>query len=410
MRRSTSIGRLVARDKSTGHPERSSSRTAATMSTDPRVTHVITGLGSGGGAENLLFRLLEHLGEGRNGHQVISLAHAYPSLVGHIEELGVPVRVLGMSRRPGPSDVLRLGQALRDGPTDVIQTWMLHSNVLGGLAARAVSRCPVVWGVHLSEFDHSSLGTKAAVVQRFERLCSWGIPSRIVACSNSSRRAMVEMGYRRTRIVTIANGFDVSHFRPDPTTRHAIRRELGLSPETTVIGNVARFHPIKDHATLLSAAAEVLEQLPNVRFVLCGENAEPDNPELSALTAPLGDRVLAVGQRDDMPRVLNAFDLAVSSSVSEALSLAIGEAMATGVPVVATRAGESEDLIGDTGAIVPVRNPKALAEAMVRLVNIEPEARSELGRRARTRISNHYSLQSMVEQYQALWAEMGKFS
>jgi glycosyltransferase involved in cell wall biosynthesis len=377
-----------------------------TANSSPRITHVITGLGSGGGAENLLVRLLERLGEGRNGHQVISLRQEYPSLEGYIQEMGVGVREVGMSGRPGPADFFRLGRALRERPCDLIQTWMLHSNVIGGLAARAVSRSPVVWGVHLSEFDHSSLGTKAAVVQQAERLFSWGVPTRIVACSNSSQRAMVEMGYRRNRIVTIANGFDVSLFKPDPKAGEEIRRELGLSPEMTVVGHVARFHPIKDHATLLSAAAEVLEQLPDVRFVLCGPDVEPDDPKLSALTAPLGDRVLVLGERGDVPRLLNAFDLAVSSSVSEALSLAIGEAMASGIPVVATRTGESPDLIGDTGTIVPVGDPAALAEALLGLIEAPAEHRSELGRRARERINDQYSLQSMVELYQALWAEL----
>ena len=374
----------------------------------PRVTHVITGLGAGGGAENLLFQLLDHLDEGRSGHRVISMRSPQPSLVPSIEEMGVSVRELDWSGRPGPADFLRLGQALRELPSDVIQTWMLHSNVIGGLAARAVSRTPVIWGVHLSVFDHSSLGNKAAVVQQGERLCSWGVPSRIVACSNSSYRAMVDMHYRRKRVVTIPNGFDVSRFRPNPAARDEIRRELGISETTMVIGHTARYHPIKDHAGLISAATEVLQQLPDVRFVLCGAGVERENPELDALVAPLGDRVMLLGQRDDVPRVLNAFDLAVSSSVSEALSLAIGEAMATGLPVVATRCGESEDLIGDTGAIVPVRNPRALAQEIMRLIETPPETRSELGHRARSRISEHYSLQKMVEGYKELWAEVAR--
>jgi glycosyltransferase involved in cell wall biosynthesis len=117
---------------------------------------------------------------------------------------------------------------------------------------------------------------------------------------------------------------------------------------------------------------------------------------------------MALDQRNDVPRVINAFDLAVSSSVTEALSLAIGEAMASGVPVVATRTGESEELIGDTGRIVPVRDPQRLAAAILEMVALGPQARSELGAQARERISADYSLQSMVELYQALWAELAR--
>jgi glycosyltransferase involved in cell wall biosynthesis len=376
------------------------------VSGEPRVDHVITGLGTGGGAENLLLRLLERLDAGREGHEVLCLRTEVPSLAKPIEALGVPVHELGMHGLAGPSAVLRLMRALRHRRADVIQTWMLHSNVIGGLAGRLAVRSPLVWGVHLSKFDHSSLGTKAAVVQQAERVTSWGVPTRIVACSQSSEREMVKMGYRRKRIVTIPNGFDIALFRPDPKAREEVRGELGIAADTPVIGHVARFHPVKDHASLFAAAEQVLAQAPEVRFVFCGEGVDASDPAVAALAEPLGDSVVLTGQRDDVPRVLNAFDLAVSSSISEALSLAIGEAMATGLPVVATRAGESEELIGESGALVPIRDPDALAGEMLRFITMPVEARRELGAKARQRISDNYSLQAMVEGYRDLWAEV----
>lgn len=406
MKHSGYTGRLGYRDRSPVADDRRLLLGAKTMMKNrPRVMHVITGLFPGGGAETLLLRLLEALGDERAGHSVLSLRPRW-ALAHDIEQLGVPVHAVGMSGRPTPADIVRLGRLLRRSNAEVVQTWMLHANALG-LVARVVSRSPVVWGVHLSEVSRSTLGTKAVVVQRCEAICSWFVPSRIVACSASSREVMRRLRYRGQRIVTIPNGFNVVRFRPDAAAGKQVRRELGLPATTTIIGHLARFHPVKDHATLLAAAGQVLRQVPDVRFVLCGEDVTPDNPELSALAAPLGDGVLMLGQRDDVPRLLNAFDLAVSSSISEALSLAIGEAMATGVPVVATRCGESPDLIGDTGAIVPMRDPKALAEAMVRLIRIDPEARSELGHRARKRISSGYSLEGMVERYQETWADVG---
>jgi glycosyltransferase involved in cell wall biosynthesis len=371
----------------------------------PRVLHVITGLFPGGGAETLLVRLLEALGEERAGHSVLSLRPRW-ALAHDIEQLGVPVHAVGMSGRPTPADIVRLGRILRESEAEVVQTWMLHANVLG-LVARMVSGSPVVWGVHLSEASRSTLGTKAVVVQRCEAICSWFVPSRIVACSASSREVMQRLRYRGSRIVTIPNGFDVMRFRPDAAVGKEIRRELGLPATTTVIGHLARFHPIKDHATLLAAAGQVLGQVSDVRFVLCGDGVTPDNPKLSALAAPLGDGVLMLGQRNDVPRLLNAFDLAVSSSSGEALPLAIGEAMATGLPVVATRCGDSEELVADTGAITPVGDPTALARAMIELVKLGPETRKELGRRARARISSSYSLEGMAEGYQETWADVG---
>ena len=375
------------------------------MTTNPRVTHLITAL-YGGGAETLLVELLDGLGSQRRGHSVICL-RPRGALVDRIEEMGVPVHSLGMSGRPTPADVFRLARILRQTEADVIQTWMLHSNVLGGVVARAVSGSPVAWGIHLSDVSRATLGTKAIVVQRCEAICSWFVPSSIVACSVSSREAMHKLGYRRKRIVTIPNGIDVARFRPDPSSREEVRRELGLSPTTTVVGNLARFHPIKDHATLLAAAQEVIRRDPDVRFVLCGAEVTPDNPNLKPLTEPLGDRVMMLGNRSDVPRVLNAFDLVVSSSSGEALSLAIGEAMSTGIPVVATQTGDSQELVADTGAMAPVRDPAALANAILGLIAMDPEQRRELGMRARARISNFYSLGVMVETYIRLWAQLG---
>ena len=334
--------------------------------------HMITSLNNGGGAETMLLRLLEELGDGRDGHHVFSL-RPRGMLASRVEELGVPVGAFGMRSRPAPADVMRLGRVIRESRPAVIQTWMLHSNVLVGLAARMVSRSPVVWGVHLTEVDRSTLGTKAALIQRFEALSSWSVPSRIVACSISSEQAMLRLRYRRNRIVTIPNGFDLAQFRPDPAAREEVRRELGIPPGSLVIGHVARFHRVKDHPTLVAAAAKVFDRCPDARLVLCGPHIEPDNAELMALVAPLGDRVLLLGRRTDVPRVLNAFDVGVSSSSGEALSLAIGETMATGVPMVATRCGDAEEVIGDTGELTPIGDPAALAEALLRLLAMDPE-------------------------------------
>jgi glycosyltransferase involved in cell wall biosynthesis len=375
------------------------------MTQPSRILHVITGLAPGG-AETMLVRLLEELGDHRRSHSVISLRERW-SLVDRLEELEVPVQALGMSGKPAPGEILGLARALRSSQADVIQTWMLHPNVLVGLLARAgIQRVPVVWGVHLSEVDRSTLGTRTAMLQRFEAACSWIVPSRIVACSFSSQEAMARLRYRRRGIRTIPNGFDLDRFRPDAEARDEIRAELGISPSTVVIGHVGRYHPVKDHPTLLRAANQVVDRASDVRFVLCGWEVEPSNPVLRPFADALGDRVMMLGQRADVPRMLNAFDLLVSSSSSEALSLAIGEAMATGVPVVATRCGDAPELIADTGSIVPIGDPAALADAIVAMIEMDPAARRELGRRARAWISSRYSLNGMAERYRAVWAEV----
>jgi glycosyltransferase involved in cell wall biosynthesis len=370
--------------------------------------HVITGLYAGGGAETLLVRMLEELGEeGRQGHSVLSLRPKGP-LAADIERLGVPVDGLGMGGLPSagdPARLLRLARAVRASGADVVQTWMLHSNVLTGLTSRLSSRIPVVWGVHVSDVNRATLGTKAVIVQRWEAATSWFVPSRIVACSLASEEVMKRLHYRRSLIETIPNGFDVERFKPDSAARQSVREELGIGPGTTAIGHVARFHPIKGHATLLAAAQRVFEDDVDARLVLCGYGVTREDPELRALVEPLGDRVLLLGPRKDVPRVLNGFDFAVSSSHGEALPLAVGEAMASGLPMVATDAGDSAELVGETGLIVPTNDPPALAGAIREMLAAGPERRAELGALARERISSRYSMGAMMARYVEVWEE-----
>ncbi len=373
-----------------------------------RVLHVITGFYAGGGAETLLLRLLEELtAEERRGHQVISL-RPQGSLAPAVEALGIPVSGLGMSETPAAADAKRvreLARAIRRSDADVVQTWMLHSNILAGLTGRAAGQTPIVWGVHVSKVTRQTLGTAAFVLQRVEALCSWFVPTRIVACSASAQEAMEHLHYRRKLLITIPNGFDIERFKPDPEAGYAVRQELGLAPEQTVIGHVARFHPVKGHAALLEAAPAALATDPDARLILCGDDVTLEKPELARLVEPLGERAIVLGRRNDLPRLLNAFDFAVSSSSSEALPLAVGEAMASGLPMVATDTGDSKLMIDDTGIVVPVGDEMALSAAIAEMMAAGREKRTELGRRARERIRSRYAMTVMVDGYRRVWEE-----
>jgi glycosyltransferase involved in cell wall biosynthesis len=373
-----------------------------------RVLHVITGFNAGGGAETLLLRLLEELSEEeRRGHEVISL-RPQGSLAPAVEALGIPVSGLGMIETPAAADARRireLARAIRRSGAHVVQTWMLHSNILTGLAGKVAGHLPVVWGVHVSMVTRETQGTATFLFQRVEAVCSWFVPARIIACSVSAQDAMEELHYRRKLLITIPNGFDVERFKPDPAAGAAAREELGLGPEQTVIGHVARFHPVKGHAALLAAAPAALAGDPNARLVLCGDGVTRDNPAVAKLLEPLGDQAIALGRRDDLPRLLNAFDFAVSSSAGEALPLAVGEAMASGLPMVATDTGDSKVMVGDTGLVVPVGDEAALAAAIAEMMTAGREKRLELGRAARERIGSRYSMAVMVDGYRRVWDE-----
>jgi glycosyltransferase involved in cell wall biosynthesis len=161
---------------------------------------------------------------------------------------------------------------------------------------------------------------------------------------------------------------------------------------------------MKDHRNLLAAIPVALAQTPDAHFLLCGDGVEPGNPGLAPLAEPLGDAVSLLGRRRDVHDLLAAADLAVLSSASgEAMPIVIGEAMATGVPFVATDVADARVVIGDTGRVVEPRNPRALGEAIGDVLSLPPGERAALGEAARRRIVEHYQLGGMVDSYLEMW-------
>ena len=186
-----------------------------------------------------------------------------------------------------------------------------------------------------------------------------------------------------------------------------MRAELGLGQTAPLVGLFARYDPMKDHANFLAAATLLARREPATRFLLAGTGVEWSNKELAAGISGrgLGGRVLLLGERDDMPRLTAALDVASSSSAwGETFRIVLAEAMACGVPCVATYVDGSADVIGETGRVVPPKDPGALAAAWLEV--LRTGSRAEFGRRARRRVEENFSLENTVRRYEALWVEV----
>jgi glycosyltransferase involved in cell wall biosynthesis len=370
-----------------------------------KIAHVITGLNTGG-AETMLYKLLSGMDRGTFEARVVSLTDVGP--VGEkIRALGVPVRALGMRRGvPDPRGVWQLTRWLKEDKPNLVQTWMYHADLVGGLAARLAGNIPVVWGVRHSNLDpggnkRTTIWTAKACARLSHRL-----PIRIVCCSETSRAVHTELGYAHKKMVVIPNGFDLTAFKPDPAARESVRQELGISKDALLIGLVGRFDPQKDHRNFVAAAARLSAAYPEVHFPLCGDGATWDNAELAGWIEAAGirQRFHLLGRREDMPRLTAALDIASSSSsYGEGFPNIIGEAMACGVPCVVTDVGDSAFIVGDTGLVVPPRDPDALATAWRKLIELGPEGRRRLGAVARRRVEERFSLPTVVSQYQKLY-------
>jgi glycosyltransferase involved in cell wall biosynthesis len=376
-----------------------------------RVLHVITGPLAFGGAEVMLYRLVA-ASRAEVAHEVMSLTELGP-VADRIRELGVPVHALGMARNrfriPDPVKVARLAAYIRRTRPDVVQTWLYHADLLGGFAARLAGAPRIVWGIHNSTLDatHSRVTTRwtAAVCAHVSR---W-IPHAIVSVSRTARELHVRLGYDPRKFVIIPNGFDADLLRPDPVARRAVREELGIPEGVGVIGMIARVDPQKDHPTFIRAAAFVARRRRDALFLLCGEGAAPGGALAGAIAADgLGARFLLLGRRDDVPRVLNALDVCtLSSAYGEAFPLVVGEAMACGVPCVVTDLGDCAHLVGDTGTVVPPRDPEALARAWEALLNLGLDGRRSLGVAARDRILANFALARITREYLSLYGLHG---
>ena len=369
-----------------------------------RVIHVVTSLGTGG-AETALCRLLAWLRPPEFQHTVAVLGPEGP-LSGRISGLA-QLHHLGMrAGRLAPADLFELRRLLRDARADVIQGWMYHANFMATVAAVGLG-VPLAWGVRhsLHSMEREKRGTRW-VIWACARLSRR--PARIVYNSAVSRAQHVKFGFHDSAGVVVPNGFDPGAFAPDPLARSAVRAELGIPEEALAIGLVARVHPIKDHPNFLRAAARFGATHAGVVFVLVGDGADESNLELTRLIDALSLRgkVRLCGRRTDVAAVDNALDIACSSSSGEAFPNAVAEAMACGTPCVATDVGEVRDIIGETGVVVPPRDPFALSEGWGRLARLGAAGRGELGRRARERIIDRYSLTANAQAYAELWRSL----
>lgn len=377
------------------------------MKAAQQIVHIITDLNPGG-AETMLARLLALLKRGNIRFHVISLTGD-----GKIGELlraeGIPVSVLGFDpQSPNPLLFFKLVKLLLQLKPDGVHTWLYHADLLGGLAARLAGNIPVIWALHNSTLDSTSSKRRTL---RVVRLCAWlshFVPQKITCCSTVSRDLHIQLGYKAEKMVFIPNGFDLEVFQPNADARLSVRAELGLFPETPLVGFMARFDPQKDLNNFIQAASLLHQRLPEVRFLLAGTGIQYENTLLVKWInqAQMNGKIFLLGRRDDTPRLTAALDLAtVSSAYGEAFPLVIGEAMSCEVPCVATDVGDSKMIIGATGRVVPPRDPQALADAWYAMLSLPASERRALGRKARQIIADHYSISVSAERHQNLYRD-----
>lgn len=370
-----------------------------------KICFIITGL-SVGGAEMMLFKLLQHSSSLRQG-VVVSLASG-GKMAYQIRALGVRVEELGMQRSLfNVSALIRLKNLLSIECFDIISTWMYHADFLGGILAKMTS-IPVLWNIRNSNVDVDKTKWTTRTLVWISGKLSGVIPQRIIACSSVACSIHISIGYKKEKFIIIPNGFDLDKFYPDYNARISVCSELGIQDNSFLVGLVARFDPQKNHIGFLEAAHEIIKKKQNIQFILVGSGVDWNNELLSKKIDNLGLRqnIYLLGLRTDISRLMAAFDVLVSSSHGEAFPNVLGEAMACGTPCVATNAGDSAYILGKCGKIVPIGDMQALARGVVELLSLPAKKREALGCQARSRVRELFEIGHIARMYENIFEEV----
>jgi glycosyltransferase involved in cell wall biosynthesis len=367
--------------------------------------HVISDL-SIGGAEMMLYKMLAATDRSRFEPAVISLVNR-GTLRTRIEDLDIPVHSANFP--PGVPSALgfwRLVRLMRKLEPDLVMGWMYHSCLAAQLAGFFLLRRPaVLWSIHLASYSRSSVKKLTAGVIK---LCAplSKLAGQLIFVSNAGRAQHQRLGYNVARSCVIPNGIDTSEFIPAPESRSSVLSELDLPDDAVLIGMMARYDSMKDHANFLKAAAIVAGDYPEAHFVLIGQRVDQANADLCRLIRELGltNRTSLLGVRYDVPRLSASLDIfSLSSSCNESFPNVIGEAMACEVPCAVTDVGDAAQIVGETGRVVPASNPRALAAAWKELIQLGTAGRTALGRAARARVIDRFRLESVVSRYETLY-------
>ena len=365
-------------------------------------------------ARFILLPLMERLqGEGFEVHVGCSPGQHLDYLRG----LGLEVRPVAIARRVASPrhflSLIRLTRLMRRERYDVVHVHTPVAAALGRIAARLAGVRVVIYTAHGFYFHDRMPPWKRSLIAFVERaLFRLGTTALFTVSAEDRETAVAKRIAPAAKVVWVSNGVDLARFRPQD--RSALRRELGFQPEDRVVGFVGRLVPEKGVWELLRAMALVRWQHPEAKLLIVGETLKSDRArsETASVTRfiqeeGLTEAVRCVGFQDDVAPYLSAMDLFVLPSHREGLPLTVLEAMASGLPVVATniRGCREEVVDGVTGRLVPPEDPRALAEAISAIL-MDPEGAAKMGQAGRKRVEAEFDEKRVVAEQVALYERL----
>ena len=373
-----------------------------------KILHIINSMGNGG-AESVLYRLV--VNDKNNKHAIISLLndnfYKEKLLKKNIKHyfIGNKFNIFWFIK------LLKLPILIIYNKPDLVQTWMYHSNLIGGFFAYLTLTKKIYWNIRHSNFG-KRIDIKYKILLFLSAKLSKLIPNKIIFCSETSMQYHNNMGFHNSKSLLICNGFqDISKKIDIKYKKHFVKK-YKIDSQSIILGNVGRWNKQKDHNNLFSALSLMIKNNKDIDFklVLIGNNISYNNIELLKLINlyKLNKKIIIMNPTDNIQNIYSIIDISISSSsFGEGFSNFISESMICEVPCVATNVGDTKIIVNRFGWIVPPNQPKKLYNSIYEAIESKKENKQWKDKqiRAKKHVLSNFSLEKMLNNYQNAWNE-----
>ncbi len=370
-----------------------------------KILHIITGLGDGG-AEHTLYKICKY--DKQNHHIVISLrtSDKYAPL---LNKLGIRVYCLNMKNFFHIYKFFYLIKLISNLKPNLVQTWLVHGDFIGGIAAKFAGVKNIIWNIRYTNFEIGRAKLSTIIFIKLLVILSFYLPKSIVVVSKRAKSTCERLGYSKKKLFLISNGYDLKILKPYKPYRSFFKKKINLNKKIPLIGKVARYDAKKDHLNLLKALALISKRKIKFFCVLIGSGIDRNKVLLNELKKlKLIKNVKLLAPINDITKVMNGIDIHVQSSrYGEGFPNVVAEAMACGTPCVTTDVGEASFIVGNSGWIVPPKNSIRLAKALEKsLIEIGTKKWNKRRNKARKRIKENFDIFKMIASYNNLWSNV----
>jgi len=370
------------------------------MDKKTKILYLITGLHVGG-AEMVLYRLLKKLNREKYEPVVVSII----PIVGigeRIEEEGIKILSLNAKFKCNPLIIWRVISIIKKEKPQILHSFLFHANFLGRVIGKLRNVPIIISSIH-SEYFGGILREK--LLKWTDRFCNI-----TTIVSKGAAERMIDLKVvSKNKLKVIYNGIDLENFPfRKLEARTKIRKELNIEENKKILISVGRLHEAKGCPYLIKAMKILKEKYPHILLIVLGEGPEGKKIEEQIKELKLEKNILLLGQKENISEYLNASDVFVMPSLWEGLPIALLEAMACGLPVVATRVGGVPEVVedGKSSFLVELKNPRGLAEKIIKTLEMSEEERKKMGEHGRKIVEKKFSIEQMVKEYENLYQEL----